>query len=60
VIDEDPALPSLVAVIVAPPSATAVTIPVGETLATDGASEDQLTARPVSTLPLASLMAAVS
>jgi hypothetical protein len=53
-------LPSLLAVIVAVPSATAVTRPDDETVATAGLLDPQLTARPVSTLPTESSVVAVS
>src|SRR5439155_17375716 len=54
-------LPSLVAVIVAdPPSATSVTRPVGDTVATVGALDVHATGRPVSVLPVASLSVTVS
>src|SRR5205823_1299894 len=60
VIAEVPATPSLVAVIVAPPNATAVTTPLVETLAMDGALDDHVTVRPLSTLLLASLVSAAN
>jgi hypothetical protein len=60
VIEEVPVFPSLVAVIVALPSATAVTRPFPETLAIDGASDDHVTVRPTRTLLLASLVSAAS
>jgi hypothetical protein len=50
----DPDLPSLVAVIVALPVATAVTRPADETAATASLLDDQETVRPVSEVPLAS------
>jgi hypothetical protein len=53
-------LPSLVAVIVAVPAATPVTTPVAETVATPVALELHVTMRPVSTLPPASFVVAVS
>ncbi|HWG35123.1 MAG TPA: hypothetical protein VN650_13210 [Gemmatimonadaceae bacterium] len=54
-------MPSLVAVIVAVPGATAVTIPVaGTTIATAEALELQATVRPVRMLPLASRAVAVA
>src|SRR5205823_5816968 len=56
----EPVFPSLVAVIVAVPSATAVTKPVDVTDATVGALDVQVTCRPRSTLPLASLRVATS
>ena len=56
-----PALrPSLAAVIVALPAASAVTSPAGDTLATAGADAALLTARPVSTFPAASFSTAVA
>jgi hypothetical protein len=55
-----PLCPSLVAVIVAEPTAMPVTRPLGYTTATDGVLLNQVTVRPVSTLPLASLIVAVS
>jgi hypothetical protein len=58
VIDEVPVFPSLVAVIVALPNATAVTKPLVDTLAIDGASDDHVTVRPLRTLLLASLVSA--
>jgi hypothetical protein len=51
----------LVAVIVTPaPGATPVTTPLLETVATAGLFDDQVTARPVRTLPFASLTVALS
>jgi len=58
--EEAPVIPSLVAVIVALPSATAVTKPLADTLAIDGALDDQVTVRPLRTLLLASLVSAAS
>jgi len=56
----DPLFPSLVAVIVALPESTAVMRPVeGLTVATDVLFDDQEIARPVSTLPCASLSVTV-
>jgi len=55
-----PLCPSLVAVIVARPAATAVTVPVGETLAIPGADDAHTTGRPVSTLPAESRATALS
>jgi hypothetical protein len=55
-----PLFPSLVAVIVADPSATLVTRPVLDTLATAAAEVDQLTLLPATALPLASFGVAVS
>jgi hypothetical protein len=51
---------SLVAVIVAEPTPTAVTSPLAPTVATPGALLDHVTVRPVSTFPLASFVMAVS
>jgi|SRR5947209_5335271 len=56
----EPLLPSLVAVIVAEPAAFPVTSPLELTDATALLLEDQVTTRPVSGLPLASLGVAVS
>src|SRR6266545_655121 len=55
-----PLLPSLVAVIVTGPPATAVTRPFASTVATAGALLDHVTTRPVSGLPAASSGVAVS
>jgi hypothetical protein len=60
VIEEVPVRPSLVALIVALPSATAVTKPLVDTSAIDGASDDHVTVRPLRTLLLASLVSAPS
>jgi hypothetical protein len=60
VIDDVPALPSLDAVIVAPPTETAVTSPAPFTVATAVLLEDQLTTRSVTTTLLASLVSAES
>src|SRR6185503_12595033 len=60
VIDDVANLPSLVAVIVADPAATAVTRPLAETVATAGALLDQVTTRPLNTLPAESLVVALS
>jgi hypothetical protein len=60
VIEDVPAFPSLTALIVALPSAAAVTNPLAETLATEGALDDQVTARPVKTVLVASLVSAAS
>jgi len=57
---EMPLLPSLVAVIVASPAETPVTTPVVETVAMALLLVDHVTVRPVSTLPLPSLVVAVS
>jgi hypothetical protein len=57
---EVPLLPSLVAVIVVFPAATPLTRPDASTVAIDGWPLLQITARPVSTLPLASRVVAVS
>jgi hypothetical protein len=59
VIDAVPDADPLVAVIVAAPAPSAVTTPVGETVATADALVLQVTGRPVSTLPPASLSVAV-
>jgi len=56
-----PVCPSLVAVMVTgPPAATAVTSPLASTVATAASFVDQVTVRPVSTLPSASRVSAVS
>ena len=55
-----PVLPSLVAVTVAEPGATAVTVPLGATVATAVLPELHVTTRPVSTLFDASRVVAVS
>src|SRR5919198_3824722 len=55
-----PLFPSLVAVIVAAPAATAVTRPVAETEAIPGALLAQVTGRPVSVFPAESLAVAAS
>ena len=55
-----PFTPSLVAVIIAEPAATAVTSPLEFTVATAGVLDAQVTVRPVSVLPPASLRAAAS
>jgi len=55
-----PLLPSLVAVIVAVPAETAVTKPADETLATALLLELHDTGRPVTTMPFASFVVAVS
>jgi len=60
VIAAEPLRPSLVAVIVAMPAAMPETTPVAETVATAGASLDQVTARPVRRLPAASRVVAIS
>jgi hypothetical protein len=60
VMAEVPAFPSLVAVMVVLPAATAVTTPDVETVATPVALLDQVTARPVSTALLASVSVAVN
>jgi len=52
--------PPLVALMFAAPAATAVTTPVGDTVATDGLSVLQVTVRPVRTLPAASLSVGTS
>jgi hypothetical protein len=60
VIAAAPFLPSLVAVIVTEPAATAVTNPVADTVATPVALLDHVTTRPLSVLPAESLVVAVS
>ena len=55
-----PVFPLDVAVIVADPGANPVTNPVAETVAIDGLELDQAAVRPVSTVPLASLMVATN
>jgi hypothetical protein len=60
VIEEVPAFPSLVAMIVAVPGDTAVTTPVTATVAIAALLDDQPTRRPVNTLLLASFVSAVS
>jgi hypothetical protein len=60
VIDDVPVCPSLVAVMVALPAATAVTRPVVFTVAAAVLLETQVTVRPVSTFPFASFVTAVS
>ena len=55
-----PLLPSLVAVTVAEPAATPVTTPLDDTVAMPVLELDHATARPVSTLLLASRVVAVS
>src|SRR6266516_6798538 len=55
-----PLLPSLAAVMLAVPAASAVTSPLPFTVATPGASLDQVIVRPESGLPLASSSVAVS
>jgi len=55
-----PVLPSAVAVMVAYPAAMPVTSPAANTVADDGLELDQVTVSPGSTLPLASVMVAVS
>jgi hypothetical protein len=59
-IEEVPVSPSLVAVMVALPSAAAPTRPLTETVAIDGAIDDHVTVRPLRTLLLASLVSAAS
>jgi hypothetical protein len=53
-------MPSLVAVMMAAPMATAVTIPLEDTVATPVFEDDHVTARPVSTVPSAASVEAVS
>ena len=60
VIDDVPPFPSLVAVIVAEPGVTPETSPELFTVATDVLLLDQVTTRPESVLPFASLSVAVS
>jgi hypothetical protein len=55
-----PVFPSLVAVIVAVPGATAVTVPLGATVATPVLLDVHATVRSVSTLPAASFVVAAS
>jgi hypothetical protein len=55
-----PLCPSLVAAIVAVPTTSPVTTPAVDTVATNGASELQAMARPVSTLSFASSVVAVA
>lgn len=55
-----PFCPSLLAVIVAVPAATAVTTPLLDTVATDWLLDDQSTTRPVRTLPCESFVVAES
>jgi hypothetical protein len=56
----NPLCPSLPATMLAVPAATAVTRPVGDTVATAVLSDDQVMARPVRTVPPASLGVAVA
>jgi len=56
----EPVLPSLVAVMVEEPTATAVTTPFEATVATAVFELDQVTLRPVSTPPAESLATAVA
>jgi hypothetical protein len=60
VIDDVPVFVSLVAVIVVVPGPAAVTSPFPSTVATPGLLDTQVTTRPVSTLPFASFVTAVS
>jgi hypothetical protein len=60
VIEDVPIFPSLVAVIVAPPGLTAVTRPFPSTVATVTSLELHVTRRPVSALPFASFVTALS
>jgi hypothetical protein len=60
VIDDMPVFISLVAVMVVPPAPTAVTNPFASTVAAAGLLELQVTRRPVSVLPFASFVTAVS
>jgi hypothetical protein len=56
----DPGTPSLIAVIVALPGATAVTTPVAETVAATGLFDDHVTTRSVTTVPFTSRTMALS
>jgi hypothetical protein len=56
----DPLCPSLLAMMLAVPAATAVTTPAGDTVAMPVLSDDHAIARPVRTVPLASLGVAVA
>ena len=58
--DAAPDFPSLVAVILAVPGLTAVTSPVPFTVATGALLDVHVTTRPVSTVPLASVVVAVA
>jgi hypothetical protein len=60
VIEDVPLCVSLVAVIVAAPALTAVTRPLEETVATEVFADTHVTARPVSVVPPASRIVAVS
>lgn len=60
VTDDVPVFPSLVAVMVAVPAATPVTTPLDDTVAIALLLDDQVTTRPVSTLPAKSFVVAVS
>src|SRR6266566_6793414 len=60
VIAARPFFPSLVAVIVAAPAASAVTRPLAETVATPGALLDHVTVRPINTLPAESFVVTLS
>ena len=60
VTEDVPVFVSLVAVIVVTPAATAVTKPFASTVAAAALLEVQVTSRPVSTLPIASFVAAVN
>jgi hypothetical protein len=60
VTDALPDVPSQVARMVAPPTPTPVTRPDPLTVATEGAPDDQVTVRPLSTFPLASITVTVS
>ena len=50
----DPLFPSVLAVIAVVPTPTAVTVPLESTVATEPLADDQVTDRPVRTLPLES------
>src|SRR3954468_22572421 len=60
VIEAEPLLPSLVAVMVADPPATAVTSPLADTFATPTLEELHVTVLPVSVLPAASFSVATA
>jgi hypothetical protein len=55
-----PLRPSVAALMMADPALTAVTNPVADTVAMSGLFDDQVIARPVRTLPLASFAVAVA
>lgn len=60
VIEDEPDCPPIVAVSLSVPTATAVTSPLAETVATEAVALDQVTARPLRAFPLASYAVAVS